>query len=82
MDIRIVNQGGGDVDIKRRVETADTIYKLLQAQGEIHPGWNDEFLEARWVRSIAREAMAKLGFPLDENDHSDILHGRKEETRR
>lgn len=31
---------------------------LLQAQGEIHPGWNDEYLWASWVRNVAEKALA------------------------
>lgn len=31
---------------------------LLQAQGEIHPGWNNEYLLAEWVRETACAALA------------------------
>jgi hypothetical protein len=30
---------------------------LLQMQGEIHPGWNDEYIPARWVYELAEKAL-------------------------
>lgn len=41
-------------------QAKQTIHLLLEAQGEIHPGWNDEYILATWVRSIATEALQFL----------------------
>jgi hypothetical protein len=30
---------------------------LLQIQGEIHPGWNDEYIPAKWVFDISLKAL-------------------------
>jgi hypothetical protein len=52
----------------REVErlTAESIRSALHAfeetQGEIHPGWNNEYFEADWVRQVAR-SITKLTQP-------------------
>jgi hypothetical protein len=44
---------------------------LLEAQGEIHPGWNDEYLEARWVREVVTQAL----WPQAEAENPDTITG-------
>lgn len=40
----------------------EALQDLLRIQGEIHPGWNDEYIRAAWVREIAEDAL-KQGSP-------------------
>jgi len=42
------------------MKASDTLHLLLEAQGEIHPGWNAEYLDAMWVRKIAEEALKQI----------------------
>jgi hypothetical protein len=41
----------------RAVAMEAALRELLQIQGDIIPGWNDEFIRARWVREIAEKAL-------------------------
>ena len=45
--------------------------RLLASQGEIHPGWNDEYFSATWVRWLVGEAKrSKLGELSTEDDEA------------
>lgn len=39
---------------------AALLEQLVNSQGEIHPGWNDEYLRAEDVRAIARALLREL----------------------
>lgn len=47
----------------RFAKMEEALRLLLQAQGEIHPVWNNEYLEATWVRRVAEDALAELRYP-------------------
>jgi hypothetical protein len=38
-----------------RMEAA--LREILAIQGQIMPGWNDEFIRASWIRKIAEKAL-------------------------
>lgn len=43
----------------RFAQMEEGLRALLQIQGNIIPGWNDEFIRASWVREIAEKALGE-----------------------
>jgi hypothetical protein len=52
----ITHHGGCDCFTARFEAMEQALRELLQIQGDIIPGWNDEFIRARWVREIVAKA--------------------------
>jgi hypothetical protein len=49
------------------MKNSELLYLILQAQGELHPGWNSEYLDAYWVRQLIEKFLSE-----NENNKHDL----------
>jgi len=48
------------VQLAKRDSAVAVLHKIVQAQGEIHPGWHSDYLEAWLVQRLVERAIELL----------------------